>query len=261
VLKENGELLLENKCAEKKVFKTDTARIMNKLLEKVVEEGTAKKITLKEIVDTAGKTGTSGYERDKVFVGYTPDISVGIWTGYSDSKKSVGTLSKSHIEIWDEIMKEIYGNTTLFSEDKAFSVSGLEHLPYCKDSGKLYTESCLFDPRGTRLEYGYFSPDNIPIGECDRHILCKYDELTKGIAHGGCNEENLKVIALLKIYDRSFPSEIIITDAEYVYREVSPGVPLGDSYDIPFFYYSIPDGVYVGRSKYKKQYNSSCYIH
>lgn len=174
----NGELLLDNPASSKQVFSTKCARIMNKLLEQVTESGTAKAITLDSIVDTAGKTGTSGNDKDRLFVGYTPYYTAGIWCGYEKGNMSIGYQSKSHLEIWDEIMKELH-EMRLYHEDteENFSTVGLEYLAYCKDSGELYSDKCIADPDGTKLAYGYFTDDNMPTHLC-KHRYLKNDGLT-----------------------------------------------------------------------------------
>lgn len=262
VFDDNGNLVLENTAESKRVFSTDTAQIMNQLLMRVTESGTAKQVTLDNLVDTAGKTGTSGNDKDRVFIGYTPYCTAGIWCGYPNKAKSIGSQSVSHLEIWDDVMREIH-ELLLGKEEvvRSFSTKDLKRLPYCKDSGNLYSVNCMHDPRGVRLEYGYFTADNKPIGDCQRHVLCMYDELTDAIATERCPKEHLRLIALLDISERSFPKEIYVTDAEYVYRRLELGTRLGDSYDVPYFVYTIDDGEFVGRSKGKKQFNSSCYLH
>lgn len=257
-----GELILDNNASSERIFSDSSAKIMNMMLSEVTGSGTAKAIKLKNQVQTAGKTGTSGDDKDRLFVGYTPYITAGIWCGYERGDKSIGAVSKSHITIWDEVMSRIHER--ILDKERPiekFSKDGLVRAAYCKDSGKLYSAECMLDARGCRMEYGYFRPSDVPRERCDIHIVCEYDSLTGGIASPGCPGEDRKLVALLDINWRSFPKEIIITDAEYVYRRVSDGDRLGDSYDVPYFIYTIDDGVYVGRSKGKKQFNSECYLH
>ena len=111
------------------------------------------------------------------------------------------------------------------------------------------------------MSYGYFSPKDIPNGICDRHVLCEYDFLTEGMAFDGCDSEYVKLVSLLDISDRSFPCQIYITDAEFVYRKIDCDAKLGDSYDVPYFVFTLEEGEYVGKSRSKKQFNSACYIH
>ena len=217
----SGEVLIENKPEEKRVFSVECSRIMNKMLSEVTERGTAKQITLDSIVDTAGKTGTSGNDLDRFFIGYTPYYTAGIWCGYSDNQKSIGRQSISHIEIWDYVMKEIHETALKNTEiTESFSVGGLEYLPYCKDSGKLFTERCLYDPRSSRLEYGYFTADNKPEGMCDRHIICLYGGTGEEITTKRNSKKGFGLLSLLDIPERNFPVEVYITDEEFNYKKL-----------------------------------------
>ncbi len=58
------------------------------MMEGVIKRGTAKK--LKELnVPIAGKTGTTNKNKDAWFIGYTPDLVIGVYVGY-DQPKSLG---------------------------------------------------------------------------------------------------------------------------------------------------------------------------
>ena len=257
----NGKVILENEPSEKRIFKESTARIMNKMLMTVTESGTAKGISLKEIIDVAGKTGTSGGNRDKMFIGYTPMFTAGIWCGFDNSSVGISSMSKSHLSIWDEVMTEIHREYIAEGEREEFSGDGLLYLPYCRDSGGLYCERCIYDPRGNRREFGYFTEGNRPTSECSRHIICLYDSVTKAIACDGCPKENLVAVSLISVEDRAFPMEITVTDAEFVYRDIGRYDERPIDYALPYFEYTLPEGVFVGKSKGKKQFNSNCYIH
>ncbi len=257
-----GNVLLENEKSEKRVYATSTARIMNQLLSGVVKDGTAKSVTLKNTIATAGKTGTSGDDKDRLFIGYTPYVTAGIWCGYQDGTRSVSSAAPSHLQIWDRVMTEI--ENTVYADHatpRSFSTDGLLRCSYCKDSGERFCPTCALDPRNDRMAYGFFTADNQPTGNCSRHIAVAYDETTDAIAGDGCPTEDVRLIALVKVDDRAFPKDIVVTDAGYVYRELAEGIPVGDSYDIPYFYYQIKDGVFVGRSPGSKQFNSFCYLH
>lgn len=257
-----GNVVLKNENVEDRVFSRKTARIMNKLLMNVTNGGTADKIRLKSIVETAGKTGTSGNNRDKTFVGYTPYYVAGIWCGYESANSSTASLYPTHLDIWDDVMCEIH-KSRLINEETAdrFSDDELLYLPYCMDSGKLYCDFCMYDVRGSRCEYGYFTNENKPDSLCDRHVKVAYDTISKGIAGVNCDDSDLVTISLINIRDRDFPIDVIVTDAEFVYRDLSGYQSYPSSDEYPYFYYDIPEGHYVGRSKKKKQFNSGCMIH
>ena len=117
VFSANGDLLISKEKEEKSVMKSETSRLMTEMLRNVVDIGTARGVTLKEIVDTAGKTGTSGGDRDRLFIGFTPYYTAGIWCGYTGSSSSVGNNYPSHIQIWDKLMKKIHEEILTFSEE------------------------------------------------------------------------------------------------------------------------------------------------
>lgn len=256
----DGNRMVKEKSCTRSVIKKETARIMCKMLEEVVNSGTARRITLNSLLDVGGKTGTSSGAYDRIFVGFTPYYTAGIWVGRPDRTSAVESINPMHTQMWDEVMTEIH-RIKAFKQDtlKSFSTDGLVYLPYCKDSGRNLSEVCDLDPRGSRLEYGFFTSDNKPDGICNTHVLVRYDTSTMSIAHAGCPEEDVVDIALLDI-KRRFKAQVFITDSEFVYRDIS-GFEIGDSYDIPYFYYAMEDGEYVGIGKNKKQFNSGCYIH
>ncbi|WP_110114389.1 PBP1A family penicillin-binding protein [Bacillus sp. CGMCC 1.16541] len=77
---------------EKKVFSKQTAWYMTRMLEGVVEEGTAQSGTFEGAL--AGKTGSTSYSaikgatRDTWFVGYTPDVVGAVWMGYDKTNEN-----------------------------------------------------------------------------------------------------------------------------------------------------------------------------
>ena len=257
----NGSVVLDHEQRSNRLYKSTTARIMTQMLMNVTDDGTARRITLDSKINTAGKTGTSGGNKDKLFIGYTPYYTAGIWCGYDKGDKGISTDARGHLEIWDDVMTRIHQDILGNEDVDEFSTDGLYRLPYCMDSGELFSDICIYDPRGNRREYGYFTTDNCPSVECNMHILCKYDSVTKAIACEMCPRENIVGVALLNIPDRAFPKEIIITDAEFVYRDIDRYTDRPIDYTLPYFEYSLPEGVYVGKSKNKKQFNSNCYLH
>jgi penicillin-binding protein 1B len=54
---------------------------------------------------TAGKTGTTDDLRDAWFVGYTPDLAVGVWVGMDDGRPIGLTGSEGALPIWAAVMQ------------------------------------------------------------------------------------------------------------------------------------------------------------
>ena len=220
VVDARGCTVLESEAISKRVMRIDTARIMNQLLSRVVDSGTAKSITLNELYDTAGKTGTSGGDRDRLFIGYTPYYTAGIWCGYKNANKSIGAIEKGHLRIWDEIMHAVHEIGVDSTElERSFSVSGLQRLPYCMDSGEMFSDNCLHDPRGSRLDYGYFSGLHRPLDRCARHVLC-------------VNAADGELVSLIRIPKRDHPISIEITDEKYAYISENDGYKAAEPFYI-----------------------------
>ena len=78
-----------------------------KILEGVVEEGTGKGAKFLGF-PIAGKTGTTNNYMDAWFIGFTPNLVVGVWVGYDD-KKTLGrgeTGARAALPIWTRFMQE-----------------------------------------------------------------------------------------------------------------------------------------------------------
>ncbi|NVJ90914.1 MAG: penicillin-binding protein 1A [Methylocystaceae bacterium] len=77
---------------------------MNRMLRKVMTEGTGKKANFDRVV--AGKSGTSQSFRDAWFVGYSADLVLGVWMG-NDNEKPMKKVSGGGLPaiLWGQIMK------------------------------------------------------------------------------------------------------------------------------------------------------------
>jgi penicillin-binding protein 1A len=107
VLDRDGNLLEENRSEPADVIRADTAYVMTNLLRGVVLRGTAAAAASIKW-PLAGKTGTVDDNTDAWFVGFDPDITVGVWIGF-DEKKSLGGLEQGAVAalpIWMDFVKE-----------------------------------------------------------------------------------------------------------------------------------------------------------
>ena len=74
----------------KQIIDPHTAYQMTSIMEGVVQRGTATIISkMLPNVPIAGKTGTTNDEKDAWFIGYTPDLVVGVFVGY-DTPRPIG---------------------------------------------------------------------------------------------------------------------------------------------------------------------------
>jgi penicillin-binding protein 1B len=79
--------------------------LITHILRGVMQHGTARSSArwgLSEI--TAGKTGTT--DRDAWFVGYTPDLAIGVWVGMDDGTPLGLTGAQAALPIWAAVMRD-----------------------------------------------------------------------------------------------------------------------------------------------------------
>jgi penicillin-binding protein 1A len=101
-----GNILDEHRPEPHEALRADTAFVMTNLLRGVVQRGTAEAAKSLDW-PLAGKTGTMDEYTDAWFIGFDPDITVGVWVGY-DEKKPLGsgeTGAVAALPIWMDFMK------------------------------------------------------------------------------------------------------------------------------------------------------------
>ena len=104
-----GNLLEENRPEAREAIRADTAYVMTSLLRGVVQRGTAGAAASLNW-PLAGKTGTVDDYTDTWFIGFDPNITVGVWVGY-DEKKPIGGSSNGEtgataaLPIWMDFMR------------------------------------------------------------------------------------------------------------------------------------------------------------
>jgi len=108
----DGALLEEAHPEVHDVLAPDTARTMTAMLMDVVQFGTA--IKAKHIGRPAGgKTGTTQDFTDAWFLGFTAQITAGVWVGFDDKQISLGkreTGAQAALPIWMEFIDKGMGN-------------------------------------------------------------------------------------------------------------------------------------------------------
>ncbi|MGC1131067.1 MAG: penicillin-binding transpeptidase domain-containing protein, partial [Candidatus Acidiferrales bacterium] len=104
----DGAVLEEARPQVTDVIPPDVARTMVAMLEDVVQFGTG--IHAKELArPSAGKTGTTNDFTDAWYIGFTPQITCGVWVGNDDQRVSLGkkeTGAKAALPIWLEFMQK-----------------------------------------------------------------------------------------------------------------------------------------------------------
>jgi penicillin-binding protein 1A len=110
----DGSLLEERRPQPRDAIRADTAFVLTNLMQGVVQHGTAAAANALDW-PLAGKTGTVDDNTDAWFVGFDPNVTVGVWIG-NDEKKPIGyneTGTTAALPMWMDFMKvyiELYGD-------------------------------------------------------------------------------------------------------------------------------------------------------
>ncbi|MGN0814336.1 MAG: transglycosylase domain-containing protein [Candidatus Coproplasma sp.] len=111
---ENGKEIYRAKSENVKVFSDGTCSLMNRILVDTTKTGTAKKLKNFNF-DIAVKTGTCGNSQgntDAYAVGYTSDLTFGIWLGDKENKRLNVTGGGDCCKALKEIINSVYENRT-----------------------------------------------------------------------------------------------------------------------------------------------------
>jgi penicillin-binding protein 1A len=105
----DGNLLEQNRAEPSDVIRADTAYVLTNILRGVLTRGTGvRAASMAAEWPLAGKTGTVDENTDAWFVGFDPDITVGVWIGLDDKRKSLGTSEQGSfaaLPMWMEFMR------------------------------------------------------------------------------------------------------------------------------------------------------------
>lgn len=116
----HGKVIFEHEPNPVQVFSEETAYMTTDILRGVVDRTAYYNIRgdLGLYADMAGKTGTSEFELDNWFIGYTPEITLGSWIGYDNayatSKHAItqndgyGHPTVRSVKNWTYILKKIH---------------------------------------------------------------------------------------------------------------------------------------------------------
>lgn len=157
VLDENNQVLEENHLVQQAVLRPEIAYLITDMMKAVIARGTGTAANIGR--EAAGKTGTTDSYETAWFVGFTPEILVGILVG-NDNRQPVNISGSQVAQLWGAMVSKIpvvsQGNFTIPPN----MVTG---VPVCSDSGKLATPNC------PEIEYDAFIKGTEPMEFDFRH--------------------------------------------------------------------------------------------
>ena len=133
-----GNVISEFTTRKREAIGENTAYLMVNLMQGVVQGGTASRLRYRYNLmgEIAGKTGTTNDNSDGWFIGYTPTIVAGVWTGGEDRQvhfqsTALGQGANMSLPTWGLFMQKVIADGTLgvTANDKfAAPAGGLEGL-------------------------------------------------------------------------------------------------------------------------------------
>lgn len=162
VTDQKGNIVLEKNTKPVMAVSSDTATVMNKMLQNVIygSQGTGTSVASSvPKMKLFGKTGTSSSDNDKWFVGGSPYYVVSSWCGYETMQKMPSAnlgIAKSQ---WANVMSKIHkGLKVKEFPESSYAVDRY----YCTKTGGLATDNCK------KTAIGWYKNSNLP-EICHKH--------------------------------------------------------------------------------------------
>lgn len=148
----DGNIIYQHKVEPVEVFSEETAYIITDMMRDVLSSGTGThaKSLLKFGGDFAAKTGTTNDYKDVWFVGYNPNVTLGVWMGY-DKQRSLYQYNNTYSQpstrvntLWSTLMNAAYSaNTELVGTKQQFKKpAGVVNASFCGISGMAPSTAC-----------------------------------------------------------------------------------------------------------------------
>jgi len=143
------------------VISEQTAYVMNKMLQGVVNRGTAQKLRGMGLDnEIAGKTGTTQGNTDAWFMGMVPQMVAGVWVGCDDPflhfyNMAYGQGAAAALPIWGYFFQKVYA-------DKSLKINKTATFPYPENEMTIEMDCANYSGGSTKPSEG--GPVNNPGG-------------------------------------------------------------------------------------------------
>jgi len=147
----DGNVLATFAPEMQEVISVSSAYKMLVMLRAVVNEGTGGRVRRLGVkADMGGKTGTTNYNADGWFMGFTPSLVSGCWVGGEDRDIHFDTMlhgqgASMALPIWTKYMVKVLGDKSLgYDENETFQLP--EGYDPCKDNINLEGDTHIEEP-------------------------------------------------------------------------------------------------------------------
>lgn len=163
----SGNVIYENTTEKEQVLDPDQAYVMTHMLSgifdpKLNDYSTVTGIQIRKDATRpyAGKSGTTN--TDNWMIGYSPQLTAGVWTGY-DKEKEISLVDDKYLakKLWVNFMEEALKDEPVKNFKPTKGVVGVAVNPH---NGKLATEDCPVQ------RFTYFVKGTEPTEYCHEHL-------------------------------------------------------------------------------------------
>lgn len=203
VLDKDGNIVLEKEAKQRRVVSPQIAYVMKDILRSTAYEHTGKNAIIKGQA-SAGKTGTTDYNADFWFVGFTNYYAAATWMGNDSPKITITQNSWLAAKLWGHIMTKIHQDKE--SKPQFTEPDGIVKTYVCTKSGKKPNKFCSSDPRGVVREE-IFVKGTEPTETCNVHVALEVNSSNNKLATEFTPEE-LKITKVFTALNPAYkPSE------------------------------------------------------
>ncbi len=174
ILDKDGNVIEENRPTKSEVLSKETAYLMTDMLEGNVNGGTGVRVRNYFHKPAAGKTGTTQDFADAWFIGFTPQITAGVWVGFDDNEVHFTTLDgqggHAAAPVWGRFMNYVYDDKNIDMPLQYFvQPDGVEQDTVCSETKKIATPYC------PSTEVELFNK-KYPPGKCPKHTSWHWND-------------------------------------------------------------------------------------
>lgn len=128
IISAQGETLYQYEREEIPYFSKQASYLVDYMLTKVAEEGTAKSLVWRlDNKKVAGKTGTTNDQRDSWFIGYDQNTLITTWLGRDDNDKTNFTGSSGALTLFARYMNETNVVSKILTAPEGVAMVNFEH--------------------------------------------------------------------------------------------------------------------------------------
>ena len=151
VIDRSGEVLSQAELEGERPFTAAETYLVTSALVGAVRRGTGRGLRSVGFQgEVAAKSGTTNDFRDAWFVGYTPNLAIGVWVGFDDGQSMNLTGSRAALPIFGQFLVEALGP---YGDETFRRPYGVEIVEIDQETGLLAGPGCRGEPevflRGT----------------------------------------------------------------------------------------------------------------